>query len=148
MDYAIPNIYRILKTIYFVQDRLPVYSEYDEKSEREDFYKSVIAAIEGREPFLSLTIAYSDSAKSYYPMTSEEMDFIARQFKCSATELARKLDRFGFLYRTPSATGYQVKVRICSDEAAKDSGISPYDNCYCVLKLDYISQQRLNANNP
>lgn len=146
MDYAIPNIYRILKTIYFVQDQLPVYSEYDEQSEREDFYKSVIAAIEGREPFRPLMLSYS--ARAYYPLTSDEMDFVARQFNLSATALAKKLDRFGFLYRAPSSNGYQTKVRVCSDEVAEKAEVSPYNNCYCVLKLDYIINQAINSKKP
>lgn len=146
MDYAIVNIFRILKTISFVQDQLPVYSDCDEQPSRIDFYRDVVGAIQGRGRFQPLMLAYS--AKTYYPLTSEEMDFVARQFKLSATELAKKLDRFGFLYRPESTKGYQRKVRICSDEKAKDLGISPFDNCYCVLKLDYISQQCLNAKNP
>lgn len=136
MDYSVPTIYRILQLLYCVQDRLPVYSDCDEKSDRLDFYKSIVDAIHGRGRFQSVTLAYS--AKAYYPLTSEEMDFVAHQFKLSATELARKLDRFGFLYKTASSTGYQVKIRICSDEQAKDMGISAYDNCYCVLKLEPV----------
>lgn len=140
--YDSSSIYTILKTLFNIKDKLPVYSERDEQSERMEFYRNVVDAIRGREPFQPFMAAYLNQAKAYYPLATKEFDFIARQFKLSATGLAKKLDRFGFLYKTPSSAGYQVKLRIHTDEEAKKLGISAFDSCYCVLKLDYISQQR------
>lgn len=146
MDYAIINIFRVLKTIYFVQNQLPIYSDCDEQKSRMDFYRDVVDAIKGQGRFQSRLQAYT--AKAYYPLSHEEMEYVASQFNLSATDLARKLNKFGFLYRTKSSTGYQVKVRICTDEMAEDLGMPPFANCYCILNLEYLSQQRLNEKNP
>lgn len=144
------GVYNILETLLYYRNKLPFYSELNEKLEKMNFYKDVVAAIHGREPFQPIMLAYK--AEAYYPLASDEMEYIARQFKLTATELAKKLDRFGFLHRTPSSNGYQVKVRVLPDEKAKEMGISAFDNCYCVRKLDNASlqslQQRLESRNP
>ena len=143
------GVYNILETMLHYKNNLPFYSELNEKLARMNFYKDVVAAIHGREPFKPIMASYLGRAKSYYPLASDEMDYIALQFNLTATELAKKLYRFGFLYRKPTSTGYQVKIRIFTDEEAKEMGVSPCDNCYCIRKLDNASlqslQQRLDA---
>lgn len=150
LEYNIPYTYNILRTLYNIskndKNKLPVYSEQDDQSERMEFYRKVVDAINERTQYRMPIPEYT--AKAYYPLLREDMNYIANQFKLSATELAKKLDRFGFLYRTTSSTGYQVKIRVSSDEEAKENGVSAFENFYCVLKLDYISQQRLNAKKP
>lgn len=130
----------ILKVLVQIRSQLPMYyEERDILSMPKALYQEVVDIILGNGPYPGM-IGYEDR-KSYFGLSRSQFEDAATRLGTSLSVLARKFKEYGFLYLTDSADGYQTKVRI-KPIGMPDFNTPVTENLYCVLKLDYISEQR------
>lgn len=129
------SVREILKVFYKVLPALSSCSDKHVEQERRRFYRDVMELVS------RLQSQMHNSYRSYYPLTEEDIEYLARELKMSVIELLRKLDSEGFLYRTPSCSGYQANVRFTYN------GKSYTERRYCIRNLDFFAGIDMDMDN-
>lgn len=134
------DISMILKILVLVRNSLPTYYEkQDILSTPKALYQETVNIILGKGQYQRM-YSYLDR-KAYFGLDREQFEWLATDLNTDCHVLARKFKEYGFLYLTDASVGYQTKVWIGSSPMPEFKTPS-YQNLYCILKLDYISEQR------
>lgn len=134
------DIFEILNVLVHVRNDLPMYYEkQDILSTPKALYREVVSIILGKGQYEGIHARLD--RKAYFGLEREGFELIAKELKTDRYVLARKLKEYGFLYLTDSSVGYQTKVRL-DPSPMPEFKTQAYQNLYCILKLDYISEQK------
>lgn len=129
------NVREIMKAFLETLSTLSSYSDRHPEQERRSFYRDVVELVKGLQSQAFIR------CRSYYPLTEDDIEYLAHDLKMSRIELLRKLDSEGFLYRTPSCSGYQANVRIPYMD-----GSSYTERRYCIRNLDFFAGTDTDAD--
>ncbi len=104
---------------------IPVYRDDLTEVERVEFYQKLVSRIK------VMTSQVLNDHKAYYPISTEDLKYLARNMGMSKVDLLKKLKKYGMLYLTPSSKGYQTNVRL--NGTGEDSFTTWR---YCILRDD------------
>lgn len=102
---------------------IPVYRDDLTEVVRVEFYQKLVSRIK------VMTSQVLNDHKAYYPISTEDLEHLARNMGMSKVDLLKKLKKYGMLYLTPSSKGYQTNVRL--NGAGEDSFTTWR---YCILR--------------
>lgn len=102
---------------------IPVYRDDLTEVERVEFYQRLVGMIKG------MTSQVLNDHKAYYPISTEDIESLARNMSMTKVKLLKRLKRYDLLYLTPSSKGYQTNIRM--NGTGKDSFTTWR---YCVIR--------------
>lgn len=85
---------------------IPVYRDDLTEVERVEFYQRLIRIIKG------MTSQMLNDHRAYYPLSTEDLEYIARNLGMTKVNLLKSLKKYDFLYLSSSSKGYQTNVRL------------------------------------
>lgn len=85
---------------------IPVYRDDLTEVERVEFYQRLIRIIKG------MTSQMLNDHRAYYPLSTEDLEYIARNLSMTKVKLLKSLKKYDFLYLSSSSKGYQTNVRL------------------------------------
>lgn len=102
---------------------IPVYRDDLTEVERVEFYQRLIGMIKG------MTSQMLNDHKAYYPLSTEDLEYLARNMEMTKVKFLKHLKKYDMLYLTTSSKGYQTNVRL--NGTGKDSFTTWR---YCVIR--------------
>ena len=136
MDLDIVQILRSLASCY---SELPVTYDVTEEESPSELYGRIMKAIIDASPGGDDTV-WLYGHQLYYPLESEDIDWLAEKLKLPRMQLLRKMKEYHFLYLPPSSTGYQANVRLSLvvDGGEIEKGI---EHRYCLKRAKYFTDK-------
>ena len=102
---------------------IPVYSDDMTDVIRVSFYQKSIGTVK------TLTSQVLNDHKAYYPLTEDDLIYVARNMGLDKLSMLRKLKQYDLLYLTPSSRGYQTNVRL---NGMGEDGFTAWR--YCLIR--------------
>lgn len=132
------NITNLLMTIINNFSTLPMISDVSKYENPEILYNETVRNIKKLGP------ALIDEHKAYYTLDRDQIDAVADGMGMKRDELLKMLKESHMLYLAPSSNGYQTCVRFKANKGLSEEflGESHTEWCYCVLKMEYLAEQR------